>query len=75
MWITEPDFFFEKSPYGKNGQKWSKNEKSQEVYENYINDFSEKNIILVRWAILGSKMVWLHDSGFTLRFFFFNLAQ
>ena len=25
MWITEPDFFFEKSPYGKNGQKWSKN--------------------------------------------------
>ena len=30
----------------------------------------KKNIILSKWAILGSKMVWLHNSESTLGIFF-----
>ena len=64
-WIHSKDFFEIKY-----------NERSQGVHENYINGFFEKNI-LSKWAILGSKMVRLHNSRSTLRilfFFFFEFS-
>ena len=33
------------------------NERNQEVHENYVNSFSEKNIILGKWVILGLNIV------------------
>ena len=44
-------------------------ERGQEVHGNYFNVFSEKILIWGKWAILGPKMMHLHNSGSTLTIF------
>ena len=45
------------------------NERGQEVHGNYINNFSEENLILDKWAILDLKMVRPDNSESILRMF------
>ena len=45
------------------------NERGQEVHRNYINIFSEENLILDKWAILDLKMVRPDNSESILRMF------
>ena len=47
------------------------NERGQELHENHINGFSEKN--LGQLGILGLKMAYLHNSGPALMIFYKNL--
>ena len=50
----------------------------QEVYDNYINVFSVKNLVWGIWSILGQEMTHLYNSGSGLFFCFcfcFNFAH
>ena len=49
------------------------NERGQELHENHINGFSEKN--LGQLGILGLKMAYLHNSGPALMIFLQKFAQ
>ena len=52
LWICSKDFF--KTFHNKGGQ---------EIYENYINGFSKKNLIQGNWSILGPKITHCRNSG------------
>ena len=51
------------------------NERGQEVYKNYNNDFSEKIVFWGNLTIFGNKMTNPHNSGSTLSTFLKHFAQ
>ena len=51
------------------------NENSQEICENYINSFSQINLIQVNLEILGPKLISPYYSRFFLRMFFLKLVS
>ena len=49
------------------------NERCQEAYENYISDFSKKDLVEGEWVIVDPIMLFPQDSGSALKDIFIIL--
>ena len=58
---SKNDTFSEILIHRNNVLKIFDDERGQEVHENNVNNFSQKILLRVKWAILGPKMTYHHN--------------